>query len=259
MENSKGKILLVVEGEKVEPRILGSESHGLLSLIGADYEIVPFANPIYELYEAYKDGQYDNLVSYLRQEKGLKLDDNVLSKNAFSAIYLIFDFEPQDHKYSDDKIKDLLDTFNNETELGKLYINYPMVEAYYHLESLPDPNYNARTISINGLNGKKYKKIVHESTALKLNKITKRDLCYIIMHNYNKSKFITNINSENILYDKVLDVQIDIKNKNNEIYVLSTFPLFIMDYNYEKTMEVLKVKLKGNYLSVDEEILNREN
>ena len=51
----KSKILLVVEGELEEPRILGSASHGLLSLVGADYEIVPFANPIYELYEAYKN------------------------------------------------------------------------------------------------------------------------------------------------------------------------------------------------------------
>jgi len=259
VENSKSKILLIVEGEKDEPRILGSESHGLLSLIGADYEIVPFANPIYELYEAYKQGQYDDLVSYLRIEKGLKIDNNKLSKNAFSAIYLVFDFEPQDHKYSDEKIRDLLNTFNNETDLGKLYINYPMVEAYYHLESLPDPNYNTRTISLNGLNGKKYKKIVHETSALKSNKINNRDLCYIIMHNYNKSKYITKTNSDSILYDKILDVQLNIKNTKNEIYVLSTFPLLVIDYNYEKTMEVLKIKLKDNYLCMDDDKKVAEN
>ena len=100
----KSKILLIVEGEVEEPRILGSESHGLLSLIGSDYEIVPFASSIYELYEAYKNNEYDDIVSYLRTEKGLEIDDNILSKNAFSAIYLVFDFEPQYHKYSDDKI-----------------------------------------------------------------------------------------------------------------------------------------------------------
>lgn len=92
---------MIVEGEVDEPRILGNESHGLLSLIGANYEIVPFANPIYELYEAYKNNKYDDLVSYLRLKKWLKLDDNILSKNAFSAIYLVFDFEPQ----TDKKIK----------------------------------------------------------------------------------------------------------------------------------------------------------
>ena len=62
------RILLVVEGKKDEVRILGSQSHGLLSLIGGDYEIVPFCNPIYELYDAYVKGEYDDLVSYLRIE-----------------------------------------------------------------------------------------------------------------------------------------------------------------------------------------------
>ena len=57
----KSKILLIVEGEVEEPRILGSESHGLLSLIGSDYEIVPFASSIYELYEAYKNNEYDDI------------------------------------------------------------------------------------------------------------------------------------------------------------------------------------------------------
>ena len=52
----------------------------------------------------------------------------------------------------------MLSIFDNETELGKLYINYPMVEAYYDLESLPDPNYNDKTVSLKGLNGKTYKK-----------------------------------------------------------------------------------------------------
>ena len=126
----RSKILLIVEGEKEEPRILGSNSHGLLSLIGSDYDIVTFSNPIYELYDAYKKGDYDDIVSYLRVEKGLEIDKNILSKNAFSSIYLVFDFEPHYHKYKDSKIKDILNVFNNETELGKLYINYPMVESF---------------------------------------------------------------------------------------------------------------------------------
>ena len=247
----KTKILLIVEGEKTEPNILGSASHGLLSLIGADYEIVPFANPIYELYDAYKNNEYDDLVSYLRLEKGLKIDDNILSKNAFSAIYLIFDYEPQDHKYSDKKILDLLETFNNETELGKLYINYPMVESYYHLESLPDDKYNDRMVSLDGLNGKKYKKMVNLSTCLRKNKISNRDLCFIIMHNYNKCQFITNNDSNNIDYKSVLKKQIKLKNSDNKIFILSTFALIPFDYNFEKTMDVLKLKLKDNYIQIE--------
>ena len=244
----KSKILLIVEGEKDEPRILGSASHGLLSLIGGNYEIVPFSNPIYELYDAYINGEYDDLVAYLRNEKGLKIEDNTLSKSAFSAIYLIFDYEPQDHKYSDKKIKQLLTIFNNETELGKLYINYPMVEAYYHLLSLPDPEYNSRTISLNNINGKKYKKLVNESTCLRKNYISKKDLCYIIMHNYNKAQKLLKSNNHIIDHNKILDVQLSLKKEKNKIYVLSTLPLITIDYNYEKTIEILKNKLKNNFI-----------
>lgn len=242
------KILLIVEGEKDEQRILGTESHGLLSLIGAEYEIVPFANPIYELYEAYRKGEFDDLVSYLRAEKGLKIDSSILSKNAFSAIYLVFDFEPQDHKYSDEKIIDLVKTFNNETELGKLYINYPMVEAYYHLEKLPDINYNDRVIDLEGLKGKTYKKLVNTSTCLKKNKISNKDMCYIIMQNYNKMRYMLETNTDEINYLDILICQLEKKKKENSIYVLSTFPFIALDYNFEKTITTLKLELKNKYL-----------
>lgn len=245
----KSKILLIVEGESTEPKILGSESHGLLSLMGANYEIVPFANPIYELYEAYENGEYDDLVSYLRLEKGLKIDSKTLSKNAFSAIYLIFDYEPHYQKYSDETIKKLLKLFNNETELGKLYINYPMVEAYYHLESLPDINYNTRTVNLDNFNGRSYKKQVNKCSCLKKSRITKKDLCYIIMHNYNKAKIITKVEKE-LDHTNILESQLKLKNEKNEIYVLSTFPLLVIDYNYEKAMEILKLKLKNNYIEI---------
>lgn len=241
------KILLIVEGEETEPRILGSASHGLLSLIGADYEIVAFSNPIYELYDSYKKEEYDDIVSYLRYEKKLLIDPNILSKNAFSAIYLVFDYEPHYHKYSDDKIKEMLQIFNNETELGKLYINYPMVEAYYDLRNFPDKNFNDRCVELDGFNGKKYKKEVNMSTKLKKNNIRPIDLCYIIMHNYNKSKLITKSLDSLVDHNMILENQISKKNKENQIYVLSTLALLPIDYNYKKTIETIKLKLKDKY------------
>lgn len=245
----KSKILIIVEGKKTEPQILGNKTHGLLSLIGADYEIVVFENPIYELYEAYEKNEYDDLILYLRTEKGLKIDANLLSKNAFSAVYLIFDFEPHYQKYSDNKIKKMLKTFNNETELGKLYINYPMIEAYYHLKSLPDNEYYNRLVNLNNFTGKLYKKEVNEVTKIKKNRISNKELCYIIMHNYNKVIIITG--SQKIDYNKILEIQLDKKNKSNCIFVLSTLALLPLDYNYNKTIEILKLKLKDKYLEID--------
>lgn len=213
----RSKILLIVEGEKEEPRILGSNSHGLLSLIGSNYDIVTFSNPIYELYDAYKKGDYDDIVSYLRVEKGLEIDKNILSKNAFSSIYLVFDFEPHYHKYKDSKIKDILNVFNNETELGKLYINYPMVESFYYLKNIPDLEYLGRKISLNNFNGKDYKKLVNNETILKKNKLSNKQLCYIIWINYNKVRKI--INSKEINHELILDEQLKLKKAQmNYIY-----------------------------------------
>ena len=34
------------------------------------------------------------------------------------------------------KIKQMINFFDNETEHGKLYINYPMIESYKHFKNL---------------------------------------------------------------------------------------------------------------------------
>ena len=245
----KNKILLVVEGEKTEPKILGSASHGLLSLIGANYEIVSFSNPIYELYDAYINGEYDDLVSYLRVEKGLKIDDKILSKNAFSSIYLVFDYEPHYQKYSDIKIKNMLSLFNDETRNGKLYINYPMVEAYFDIRSFPDYEFNKRMVNLLNFRGKTYKKEINANSIISKSRVNVKDMCYIIMQNYCKAKILSN--DENYSYDIILNKQIEEKNLNNRIYVLSTFALFPMDYNLKKTISVLKDKLGNDFYVID--------
>lgn len=248
MANSNNKrILIVVEGKKTEPYILKKSKNNLLSLVDLDYEITVFANPIYELYDAYKKGEYDDLVSYLHYEKNLELPDDVLPKQAFSAIYLIFDFESQYQKYSDEKIKELLELFNNETENGKLYINYPMIESFYHLKSFPDYEYNDRKISTLNLTSESYKTLVNQEAKIAKNKITKKHLCYIIMQNYNKAKYITKSREKEINYQKVLDVELEMKKTKSEIFVLSTLPLLLIDYNYEFIMEVLKSNLDKDF------------
>lgn len=225
----KAKILLIVEGEKEETRILGNNAHGLLKLIDADYEIVPFSNPIYELYDLYKKGEYDDIVQFLRFTRGLKIPSSVLSKNAFSAIYLIFDFDPHYQKYSDDVIKDIINVFNDETENGKVYINYPMVEAFYHLNNLPDSEFYDRVISLDGLTGDKYKRIVNEESVIKKNKISNYILRLIIKANYEKARRMVCDNE--VSQEAILEKQIEMKNKINKIYVLSTFPFIVIDYN----------------------------
>ena len=144
----------------------------------------------------------------------------------------------------------MLKLFNDETgELGKLYINYPMVEAYYHLKSLPDDEYSRRLVNLSNFSGRLYKKEVNEVTKIKKNIISNKELCYIIMHNYNKAVIITG--SQEIDHNKILDIQLDKKNESNCIFVLSTLALLPLEYNYDKTVEKLKLKLKDKYLEID--------
>ena len=229
----KAKILLIIEGDVEEVRILGNHTHGLLKLIDADYEIVVFSNPIYELYEAYKNGEYDDIVAYLRHFKGLNIENDKLSKNLFSAIYLIFDFEPHYQKYSDNDIIDILKVFSNETENGKIYINYPMVEAFYHLKGLPDNEYDTRVIKLPLKNGKEYKKLVNSETAIQKTRMTDKILELIILQNFVKARKITECCNMEIDYETVLKKQLELKNTSNQLYVLSTFPLMIIDYNQD--------------------------
>lgn len=251
------KILLVIEGPEGEGRILGSKTNGLLSLIGEKSEIISFETAeyntsIYELYDDYVDGKYDDLVSFLRNEKGLKIPDGILSKKAFNEVYLIFDFDPQYHKYDDLKIHRMLDLFCDETDLGKLYINYPMVESFYHLKSLPDPDYYSRTVSVDDISSKKYKKTVRAETAIIKHKMNTRVYSMIVMHNYNKAKILSKAETDLINYTEILNKQITMKNEYKEIFVLNTLALLPIDYNFEHTINILKLRLKGEFLEIQD-------
>ncbi len=252
--SSISKILLVVEGRVEEQRFLGTlgkQSFGLLSLVDSDYAVVPFEGPIYELYEAYKNGEYDDLVAYLCYEKGLTLEEGETVKTAFAAVYLIFDFDPNYQKYSDATIRDMLEIFCDETELGKLYISYPMVEAMYHLKSLPDPTFMSLEIPVEECFSKPYKKMVYDMTCIKKNKLSSKELCYILMHNYNKIKYLTG--NKEIDYRSLLEYEIGSKNTKGMISVVSTFPLMVMDYNEELALEKLQLKLKDDFLLLSAE------
>ena len=130
-------ILFIFEGEKTENVIVKS----LEKSVFKDEKVIKcaFAADIYQLYETFSKDEYLDIFSSIRTLnernaetlKGYDRDD-------FSEIHLFFDYDgnatDNKRKTGDDKIKEMLDYFNNETEQGKLYISYPMVEAIRHFE-----------------------------------------------------------------------------------------------------------------------------
>lgn len=146
-------ILFVFEGEKREPELFRAIEK--LFFKDSQHIVCSFGNNIYELYQRLKDLDYSGDVVSVLRERYDGLPDSPFSEEAkssdFSEIYLIFDYDfhnkniPLEEMNS--QISEMLDMFDNETENGKLYINYPMVEAIRYTKCLPDPLFYTYTVS----------------------------------------------------------------------------------------------------------------
>lgn len=209
----------------------------MFHLVGQEYKIISYGTTIYELYEQLSVDSMLDLIGLLRSTNKIILNPGELSKQAFSQIYLIFDYEPHYQKYSDDIIKQMLEFFDNETDNGKLYINYPMFESAFYIDDFNKPVLSFEKINIDDCIGNNFKKKVREISCFgKKNHLDftlskTLDIWQCIKWNYIKA--IKLINKKEIDYLMILDQQIKSKNSNNEILVLSTFILMIIDYNPE--------------------------
>ena len=130
-------LLFIVEGEKREQDLLSSLS--ALFSPKSDPIIIPVSMNIYMLYALLqKDGFYTDIVEVLREQvPAAKEKLQGYSRDSFSGVYLFFDFDKQANNlrngteadYSN-TLRKMLDRFGDATEDGKLYLSYPMVEAF---------------------------------------------------------------------------------------------------------------------------------
>lgn len=95
-----------------------------------------------------------------------KHPDRLRYKEDFTNIILVFDYERHDTKFSEKKILEMQNCFVDATDMGKLYINYPMIESYKHLQQLPDFNFSERKILASLQPGEKYKLLVKQESIL---------------------------------------------------------------------------------------------
>ena len=131
---SKRKILLLVEGEKADIAVMCR----LLTVynLNIDYEIIPYCTNIYRLYKDFFDSGDDpeNLdLLLLLKSRDKNPDHAYIFDEHYSDIYLVFDLDPQDTGFSPDKIRKMIDFFHESSDMGKLYLNYPMAESFYPL------------------------------------------------------------------------------------------------------------------------------
>lgn len=139
-------ILFVFEGERGEKKVIDAiQQHQLLLPSGKVRINSCFCADIHQLCAELEQDEFLDLFSLLKEIKGNERLESFTS-NDFSSIYLFFDYDPQaaltkDRKLNRDKldqfnvrIKKLIDYFNQETENGKIFISYPMLEAIKYSE-----------------------------------------------------------------------------------------------------------------------------
>lgn len=107
-----------------------------------------------------------------------------------SQIFLFFDYDGHacKHKFGDDQIEKLIQTFDNETLFGKIYISYPMVEA---IKDLKKTDVCSRRCIVKGKENINYKKLVADETDFQdLRRLTLEDWHYIIYVRIISEKYI---------------------------------------------------------------------
>ena len=130
-----------------------------------------YATNIYQLYDEivseYGEDWYDTDVDLPFVVSKKKYPDELRYKEDFVNIVLVFDYERHDTYFSEEKILNMQKYFVDSTDVGKLYINYPMIEAYQDIAEMPDATYIDKTVSVTVRPGARYKALVRDKAVAK--------------------------------------------------------------------------------------------
>ena len=130
----------IVEGEAREPLIIDNISKVFFQRVNFKIITLPAGQNIYMLWKKLKEDDFDtDIIEVLREEhEELKEQLEGINRDDFSEVYLFFDYDGHQNNLSvdddSDVLEQMLESFDNETENGKLYISYPMVEALRDFE-----------------------------------------------------------------------------------------------------------------------------
>ena len=211
-----------------------------------DQVLCTFCSSIYTFFKRLKDDYdgYGDVVDVLKSEKE-KVDPNneiFKYKSAdFAAIYLFFDYDfyRGDIDTKNAQIIELLQYFNEETENGKLFISYPMVESIQYTKELPDKQFYTYTVSREDSVGEKFKKTARKFCHYEGYAYLKDETNWkhLIWQNVCKANMLTTGNlswpeqKDDVEQIPIFNAQVEKHvTKNDEVAILNAFPIFLYYY-----------------------------
>ena len=218
--SNKAITLFVFEGEKQESQYLSI----FLKALSIDIQRIEiaFCTHIYTLHNKLKkDANLDTFE--LLKKKCISLQQQDYDRDSIARIYLFFDYDGHVSSANNEKIQEMLQIFDNETEAGKLFLSYPMLEALVDTAI----NFKDATTSIDL--GKAYKrqksiKLLPKDKTKKLTKKHLKKANYLVNGKY---QIPNNFIEQGNIFTHQLNKHI---NPNKQVAVLSALPLFYLDY-----------------------------
>lgn len=227
----KSNILCIFEGEVREHKYFRSVESNFFE--NKNILKCSYGNDIFELYkDIEKDSDLD-IVELIRESDNIPKNKELLSgleRDDINQVYLFFDMECHDDNYSSINLLKMIDFFCEETDNGKLFISYPMIESIRDI--LEYDNFISHTVDIDDcknykhissqgrlkdfqdprkIDSDKWKKLVR-LTVIKVNAIV-----------YNSADFPERCPEQALLLEK----QIKHMKDYNAVYIVSSFPVFI--------------------------------
>lgn len=250
-------ILFVFEGDEREPRLYRTLERLYFPKQNENI-ICSFGNNIYDLYNELQEYDGDGDIVALMRERLADRGDATLDgirNSDISEIFLFFDYDFQNSQLSLDEInrrvEEMLILFDDETDNGKLYINYPMIESIRYTKELPDDAYASYTIGREAC--KDFKRLAREFSAydsldhllFKDGETPTKDKYLKVNDNWEYLRAM-NVSKANLLTTGLLAMpkeksdisQLAVFNNqvtkfvkpNESVAILNSFPIFIYEY-----------------------------
>lgn len=136
--SGRNKILFVLEGKVPDKRALGNfiDAFSAEMRIDGSQVVSVYGTNIYTLYKELKnlqaeENEFGDIVEVVREHNPKSLEG--FTRSDFSDVYLFFDLDIHGRNIVQAcaEINEMVSGFDNETENGKIYVSYPMIESVY--------------------------------------------------------------------------------------------------------------------------------
>ena len=244
------KILVITEGGHTEPKFFEQ----LITIYGVNAKIFSIEGNIYRLYKKMQEYHFLCDVKDALAEFDLKYTDKEILKDTFTYTYLVFDCDAHHTDIPDidkpletvmrenfERLHEMASYFVNETDpsVGKLYINYPMMESYKDCNAFFDEEYRYTTVDIT--NFKKYKQIVSRKKIanVRMDKYTRENFDDLTRMNVYKLNYIRRDIWDSVSYNtymeladavEIADTEAQYCDKYHQVQVLNTTLFMLIDY-----------------------------